>query len=87
MMMLLLWAIAMSLAACGAPPADETAEARLYPIKQDGAWGYINKHGEVVIAPRFDMAWTFSEGLALVGVEDRYGYIDKQGAYVWEPSE
>ena len=33
------------------------------------------------------MAWTFSEGLALVGVEDRYGYIDKQGAYVWEPSE
>ena len=85
-MLFLLCAIAMSLAACGTPPADETAEAveRLYSIKQDGAWGYINKHGEVVIAPRFDMAWTFSEGLALVGVEDRYGYIDAGGTMVIE---
>ena len=87
MMRLLLGAVALSLAACGTPPADETVEAveRLLPIKQHGAWGYINKHGEVVIAPRFDMAWTFSEGLALVSLDDHYGYIDPSGAMVIEP--
>ena len=86
MALFLLGVVAVGLAACGAPPTDETAEAaeRLFPIKQNGAWGYIDRTGAVVVAPRFDMAWTFSEGLALVGVADHYGYIDPSGTLAIE---
>jgi WG containing repeat len=38
-------------------------------------WGFINKRGKFVIAPQFDDAGSFSEGLARVSVKGQYGYI------------
>ena len=32
-----------------------------------GKWGYLNKEGEMSIKPVWDYAFSFSEGLALVG--------------------
>lgn len=38
-------------------------------------WGFINRKGEFAIAPQFDYASSFSEGLARVQVKGKYGYI------------
>ena len=54
----------------------------LAPVKIEGKWGYINKLDLLVIPPKFDEAWGFSEGIACVKVGDKYGYIDKMGKYV-----
>jgi len=66
-----------------AEPAKEkpAAEAvRLLPVKQDGKWGYIDAKGTLVIAPQYDEAKPFSEGLAAVRVGKQWGYIDGAGA-------
>jgi WD40 repeat protein len=50
--------------------------------------GYIDKTGQVVIKPQFDIANNFSEGLACVGIghsKPKYGYIDKTGQVVIKP--
>ena len=44
-------------------------------------WGYIDKTGKVVIAPQFDKAGDFSEGLAAVEVEEKWSYINRQGEF------
>lgn len=46
--------------------------------------GYIDETGEVVIAPRFDLARDFSEGLAYVEVDEKgfRGFIDRAGKSV-----
>lgn len=38
------------------------------------------------ISPQFDSASNFSEGLALVGFEQTYGFIDKTGRVVVKPA-
>ncbi|MBI1929008.1 WG repeat-containing protein [Candidatus Poribacteria bacterium] len=39
----------------------------------------------MVIKPQFDDAGFFDEGVARVKTGNRYGYIDKNGKYVWKP--
>ena len=41
--------------------------------------GYINISGEIVIAPQFNSAQQFSEGLAAVSKNGMWGYIDTRG--------
>ncbi len=48
-------------------------------------WGYVDGHGAMAIAPRFDRAGAFSEGLAAVVTGGRLGYIDKTGAFAIRP--
>jgi len=48
-------------------------------------WGYIDTTGRVVIDFRFDHAHQFTEGLGLVTVDGRVGFIDKTGATVIAP--
>jgi hypothetical protein len=43
------------------------------------AAGYIDETGAVVIAPRFESARDFSEGLAYVEAEDFRGFVDRAG--------
>lgn len=54
-----------------------------------GGWkaGYINKDGEEVIPFEYELAYPFSEGLAVVGIDDgdaglRRGYINTKGEEV-----
>ncbi len=40
---------------------------------------YINKSGRIAFNKKFDRAYDFSEGLALVEINDRFYYIDTKG--------
>lgn len=44
-----------------------------------GECGYIDKTGREVIAPKYDDAISFQDGLAPVKLNRRWGYIDKTG--------
>jgi hypothetical protein len=58
-------------------------------------YGFINKEGEMVIAPRFapylghhrsvEYLSRFAEGLAAARVDNLYGYINKKGEFVIPP--
>ena len=41
-------------------------------------WGWINTSGEVIIPAQFEKANQFSEGLALVQKDGKWGYINKK---------
>jgi WG containing repeat len=38
----------------------------LFPVKEHGKWGYMDKSGKLVISPDYYDAYPFTEGLALV---------------------
>lgn len=44
--------------------------------------GYIDETGRVSIAPRFDSAYDFSEGLAYAEAGGQRGFIDRRGEFV-----
>jgi hypothetical protein len=52
---------------------------QLFVVVQNGRYGYIDAAGKLAIAPQFDDAENFSEGLAAVMVGGRWGYIDTTG--------
>ena len=66
------------------PYADDIALTKEYKEFRDsstGKWGY--KHnGRVVIPAQYYDARYFSEGLANVQINDKYGFIDKTGTVV-----
>lgn len=49
---------------------------------EPGKLGFIDKAGKQVIPPRYNDVQPFSEGLAVVMLEDKYGYIDRSGKMV-----
>ena len=55
------------------------------PALRDGKWGFVDRHRNFVIEPRFDSAAPFSSGLSAVRVGEKYGYIDRRGREVIEP--
>lgn len=74
---------------------------RRFKLGRRDKYGYMDENENVVIPPKFNYAFKFHNGLALVGVVERvtvitdtagfplsgiYGYINKKGEYVWEPS-
>jgi len=48
----------------------------LIPVKKGGKYGYINTSGKFVIEPQFDSAASFSEGLAVIEMDSKEGFID-----------
>ena len=62
----------------------------LFPIRQNGKFGYVNVAGEIVIAPQFlrdglQDGKHFQEGMQAVWVGDKAGYIDASGKMVIAP--
>lgn len=57
----------------------------LFPIEKNGKTGYIDATGKVVITPRFEAGWPFSEGMAAVQIGSDWGYIDETGKIVIKP--
>lgn len=51
------------------------AQCDLVPFERNGSWGYMSDRGEM-IAPRYERAMPFCEGLAAVRLGGKWGYID-----------
>ncbi|MGV3766537.1 MAG: WG repeat-containing protein [Chitinophagaceae bacterium] len=46
---------------------------------KSGTYGYIDENGILVIEPKYDMAYPFKNGKALVSLSGKWIYIDKMG--------
>ena len=57
-------------------------------VSNRGRYGYINRGGTLVIPMKYDVGWSFSEGLALVGTADRkdikLSLIDTSGNIIFD---
>lgn len=59
---------------------ESLAHAELKIEKGDnGKYGFIDQTGKMVIPCIYDDVWNFSEGLAMVTLDDKCGYIDQTG--------
>ena len=64
------------------------SEGRCTAIGPGGKlWGYIDKTGGFVIKQQFAFAEPFRDGIAIVQVGNKFGYIDRDGKYVWPLTE
>ena len=79
----LLFVLTFLLFACA---SAESNPFPLYPIRENGLWGYMNRTGEVVIEPQWNYADSFIDGTAIVGIGDAtgmlYGIILQNGSTV-----
>lgn len=77
------------LSGLGYPAAAQATKPRsgaLFPIVEQGRWGFIDSAGRVVIQPHFAQVQPFSEGLAPALEGGYYGFIDTQGKWVLPPA-
>jgi WG containing repeat len=95
----LLSALLLSLSPTRGAFGQSEAGRELYPIALYGREGYIDRTGRVVVEPRFDVAYYFSEGIGLfatattkdVGggevkkIPDKWGLIDSTGKVIARP--
>ena len=51
----------------------------LFRVDKDGKWGFIDETGQIVIEPVYEGVAPFSEGLAAVRLDGKFGYINKAG--------
>lgn len=54
----------------------------LFPVQQDGLWGFVDRNGEMEIPTQYDAAWDFKEGLAPVQKGELIGCVDYKGEEV-----
>ena len=76
--------LGLAAASCGSENySSNSPDMSLIPVKTGGKWGYIDRKGQFVIAPRFDRADVFYEGRARVvsyaNKKSTSGYIDQEG--------
>ncbi|MBE9201637.1 MULTISPECIES: WG repeat-containing protein [unclassified Nodularia (in: cyanobacteria)] len=54
----------------------------LRPFNQGNKWGYKNQKGEVIIAPNFNEASQFNNGIAQVKIDGEIHHIDETGTII-----
>ncbi len=86
---LLLFFLFLSCPLWADPARSAPTPPLLLPIQDpsNGKWGYMDEQGHLLIPAKYEMAYSFSEGLADVGLEDIYrlckhGFIDTRGTIV-----
>lgn len=61
---------------------DVYIEDELIAVCQNEKWGYANSNGEIVIAPEYEEARSFSNGLAAVKNGNKWGFINTNNELV-----
>jgi hypothetical protein len=56
-----------------------------YTFYKEGLWGYIDKKGDIVIPPRYELTYDFEGGQARVRVDGKWVMINRDG--VIEPPQ
>jgi hypothetical protein len=64
------------------PSASRYFSEGLLAFQRGQTWGYIDRTGNVAIAPRFDDADPFRQGRAKVRIGKRWAYIDRTGRII-----
>ncbi|CAH1202551.1 hypothetical protein PAECIP111893_01829 [Paenibacillus plantiphilus] len=54
----------------------------MFPIHENGTWGYIDQRGNVVVSPQFDNAYYGSEGLFGVKKNDKEGFLSIENSNI-----
>jgi hypothetical protein len=57
----------------------------LVSISRNRLGGWANLGGRIVIEPRFEKKGRFSDGVAAIRLDGRWGYVDRHGTLVIEP--
>lgn len=60
-------------------------EPFLIPYRKGNKWGFCDRNKNIVIDCIWDEVRPFEEGLAVVSIKGRYGYIDKKGKTAIQP--
>ncbi|RMF56248.1 MAG: WG repeat-containing protein, partial [Bacteroidetes bacterium] len=60
-------------------------------VQVGGRWGFIDTEGRLIVEPQFDEVWPFRDGAARVrlnvGERQTIGYVDRNGRYLWYPTD
>ena len=62
--------------------AQDNTTPDLIPYRKGDKWGYCNKDKEIIISCKYELAERFDEELAMVIMNDKWGFIDNQGREV-----
>lgn len=57
----------------------------LYPISENGLWGYADEEGQLVIPYQFENVTFFIGDRASVKQDEKYGFINGKGEYLIKP--
>jgi hypothetical protein len=81
------------------PTLKEGLRRVVQAVNGQGKYGFVDEWGHLIISPRFDYAEDFEGGLARVAMDidcyipsafavlgGKWGYIDKQGNWIWNPT-
>jgi len=80
------WALAFLLGNLAAGSPAQTVEPQLVAVSAPfGQCTYAENRGETGSGPAFEICGRFSEGLAQVRIEGRFGYVDRDLRVVIEP--
>ena len=64
---------------------QELIPYQLIPYRKGDKWGFCTPDKKMVVQPKYDDAWSFSEGLAWVKLNGKVGFIDKTGKEIVTP--
>lgn len=60
-------------------------QVNLYPISENGLWGYANEEGQLIIPFQFENVTLFTGDRASVKQNGKYGFINGIGEYLIKP--
>lgn len=60
-------------------------QVNLYPISENGLWGYADEEGQLIIPFQFENVTFFAGDRASVKQDGKYGFINGKGEYLIKP--